>query len=213
MTQFSESNVEATVRNQYDQLADRYDRRWKHYITDTLTFFQSWANLPADAVILDVACGTGELERLLLMQNPHQRIVGIDISEQMLAQARHKLQAFPQVDWQLATVRSLPFPEHHFDIIISANSFHYFEDPIASLQEMQRVLKPEGRLLLLDWCRDGWLCQWCDWVLQQFDPAHNQCYTQQELHDLLITQQFKIYRSTRVRLALVWELMAVEARR
>lgn len=211
MNQMSESEIESTVRGQYDQLADRYDQRWKNYITDTLTFFKTWANLSSDAVILDVACGTGELERLLAAENPHQHIVGVDLSEQMLAQARQKLHAFSHITFYLATVRSLPFPDHSFDAVISANSFHYFDDPLASLQEMRRVLKPSGRFVLLDWCRDGWLCQLCDIILKWIDPAHKQCYTQKELHDLLTSAQFRISRSTRVRLSLVWELMAVEA--
>lgn len=205
------SDIESTVRDQYNQLADRYDRRWKRYIADTLVFFKTWANLSPDAVILDVACGTGELERLLLAENPQQQIIGVDLSDKMLAQARQKLQAFPQVQFQVATARSLPFSDHCFDRVISANSFHYFDAPQAALQEMRRVLKPGGRLLLLDWCRDDWFCQLCDLILKWIDPAHQQCYTQQELHDLLTSTHFQICRSTRVRLNLIWELMAVEA--
>jgi ubiquinone/menaquinone biosynthesis C-methylase UbiE len=210
MNQVNESEVELAVRSQYDQLADRYDQRWKSYVTDTLTFFKAWANLPSGAVILDVACGTGELERLLAAENPHQQIVGVDLSEQMLTKARQKLHAFPHVKFQQATARSLPFPDRSFDVVISANSFHYFDDPLESLQEMQRVLKPDGRLVLLDWCRDGWLCQLCDLILKWLDPAYKQCYTQQELHESLASAQFQIGRSTRVRLTLIWELMAVE---
>jgi ubiquinone/menaquinone biosynthesis C-methylase UbiE len=115
MTQINESEIELTVRGQYDQLADRYDQRWKNYIADTLTFFKTWADLSSNAAILDVACGTGELERLLAAENPCQHIVGVDLSEQMLAQARQKLQAFPHVSFQQATVRSLPFPDHSFE--------------------------------------------------------------------------------------------------
>jgi ubiquinone/menaquinone biosynthesis C-methylase UbiE len=110
-------------------------------------------------------------------------------------------------------VRSLPFPDHSFDVVISANSFHYFDDPLESLQEMQRVLKPDGRLVLLDWCRDGWICQLCDIALKWIDPAHKQCYTQKELHNFLNSAQFQVSRSARVRLTLIWELMAVEALR
>lgn len=211
MAQTNESAVELTVRDQYDQLAKQYDQRWKNYIIDTLTFLKTWANFPADAVILDVACGTGELERLLSMENPHQQIVGIDLSDQMLSQARRKLQGFPTIHFQQATVRSLPFPDQSFDVVVSANSFHFFDDPLACLNEMQRVLKPEGQLILLDWCRDAWFCQLCDFVLKWFDPAHKQCYTQRELHDLLVSAQFQIEQSTQVRLTLIWELMAVKA--
>ena len=75
----------------------------------------------------------------------------VDLSEQMLVQAKQKLQAFPHIDFQLATVRSLPFPDHRFNVVISANSFHYFDSPIEPLLEVQRVLKSDGRLVLLDW--------------------------------------------------------------
>jgi ubiquinone/menaquinone biosynthesis C-methylase UbiE len=211
MTQHSESSVEATVRQQYNQLADQYDRRWQQYITNTLMFFQAWMHLAPNAIVLDIACGTGELERLLLTQNPQQQITGIDISNEMLMQAQQKLKSFPTVDFQVATARSLPFQNHQFDVVLSANSFHYFDEPETVLQEMQRVLKPDGKLLLLDWCRDSWLCRIYDWVLQWLDPAHRQCYTQAELHHLLISTQFKIGRSQKVRFGWLWELMVVEA--
>ncbi|MBD2464151.1 methyltransferase domain-containing protein [Oscillatoria sp. FACHB-1407] len=211
MTQQVESQIEATVRQQYNQLAKRYDRRWRQYINNTLIFFKDWMRLAPDAIALDIACGTGELERLLLTQNPHQPITGIDISNEMLIQAHQKLSRFPNVTFQVATARSLPFQDHQFDAVFSANAFHYFDQPNLALREMQRVLKPDGRLLLLDWCRDSWTCQLCDRVLQWLDPAHKQCYTQAELHHLLTSNQFHIVRSQKVRFGLIWELMAVEA--
>ncbi|MDX2214338.1 MAG: methyltransferase domain-containing protein [Oculatellaceae cyanobacterium bins.114] len=211
MTQHVESQIEATVRQQYNQLATQYDRRWQQYITNTLVFFKDWMQLAPSAIVLDIACGTGELERLLLTQNPQQSITGVDISDEMLRQAQQKLKSFPNIAFQVATARSLPFQSCQFDVVLSANSFHYFDQPDTVLQEMQRVLKPNGKLLLLDWCRDSWVCQMCDWVLQWFDPAHKQCYTQAELHTLLTSNQFQIVRSQKVRFGWLWELMVVEA--
>jgi ubiquinone/menaquinone biosynthesis C-methylase UbiE len=89
--------LEATVQQQYDRLAEVYDRHWSHYIHKTLAFLHEWAEIPAHASVLDLACGTGEFERLLLQQNPAQQIVGIDISEQMLLIARQKFGAHPAV--------------------------------------------------------------------------------------------------------------------
>jgi len=211
MLQTTDSSLESIICEQYDQMADRYDRRWNAYIQTSLQFFSEWATIQPQEVLLDVACGTGELERLLLAQNPNQTITGVDLSVQMLAQAQRKLAAFPAVHWQVATVRSLPFPAAQFDVVLSANAFHYFDDPEAALREMQRVLKPQGRVLILDWCRDGWLCKLCDGVLKIIDPAHRQCYTQAELHNFLTATQFSVIRSTKVRLNWLWELMAVEA--
>lgn len=211
MVEHSNNSVESTVREQYNHLANQYDRRWKNYIDKTLYFFQAWAKITPDETLLDVACGTGELERLLLEQHPHQQIIGVDLSSQMLVQAQQKLRLFPTVTFQVATARSLPFPDHQFDVVLSANSFHYFDSPETVLQEMQRVLKPTGRLLILDWCRDSWLCQLFDAVLQRFDSAHRQCYTQAEMHHFLTSAQFELMRSEKVQLNWLWELMAVEA--
>jgi ubiquinone/menaquinone biosynthesis C-methylase UbiE len=72
---------ETIVRKQYDQLAGVYDLRWKSYITNTLSFLKKWAEISPTDTILDVACGTGEFERLLLAEYSSQQIVGIDISD------------------------------------------------------------------------------------------------------------------------------------
>ncbi|MBI4115075.1 MAG: class I SAM-dependent methyltransferase, partial [Candidatus Omnitrophica bacterium] len=78
---------EARVREQYDQLAEKYDLRWRDYISSTLSFIKKWMNVRGAERILDVACGTGTLEQLLVKDHPNQPISGIDISEKMLGVA------------------------------------------------------------------------------------------------------------------------------
>ncbi|MGB5975421.1 MAG: methyltransferase domain-containing protein [Nodosilinea sp.] len=205
------SSIESTVTDQYDQLANVYDRRWKRYVTNTLNFFKGWAEIAPTAAVLDIACGTGELERLLLQDNPTQIITGIDISEQMLGQAKKKLERYPNIAFEKASASDLPFPDQGVDVVVSANAFHYFPDPQAALAEMKRVLKPDGKLVILDWCRDFWFCRLCDWGLQKLDPAHQQCYTEAELHSLLENAGFRLSRAQRVRFDVIWGLMAVTA--
>ncbi|MER3492555.1 MAG: methyltransferase type 11 [Mastigocladus sp. ERB_26_2] len=203
--------IENTVRKQYDQVAAVYDLRWKNYISKTLSFLKTWAEIsPLDSV-LDVACGTGEFERLLLSEHSTQHIVGIDISEKMLAIAKQKCSAYPQVEFYTATAKALPFASNSFDVIVSANSFHYFDESAAALTEIRRVLKPEGKVIILDWCRDYLLCKICDIILKIFDPAHKQCYTQAQFHHLLENSNFVIRRSTRVRFDIIWGLMIATA--
>jgi ubiquinone/menaquinone biosynthesis C-methylase UbiE len=203
--------IENTVRKQYDQLAAIYDLEWRSYIAKTLSFLKTWAEIsPLDSV-LDVACGTGEFERLLLSEHSTQHIVGIDISEKMLTIAKQKCSAYPQVEFHTATAKALPFVSNSFDVIVCANSFHYFDEPAAALTEMRRVLKPEGKIIILDWCRDYLLCKICDIILKVFDPAYKQCYTQDEFHHLLENTNFVIRRSTRVRFGIVWGLMIATA--
>ena len=202
---------ETTVRQQYDRLAAIYDRRWNSYITKTLTFLKDFAAISPSATVLDIACGTGEFARLLLAEHPQQQITGIDLSAQMLNIARYKLANYPQVSLQQASVEALPFENQSFDVVISASAFHYFDRPEIALQEMKRVLKPDGKLVILDWCKDYWWCRLCDLVLPAIDPAHRYCYTEAQFHSLLQRAGFCLGQADRVRVNLVWGLMVATA--
>ena len=202
---------ETKVREQYNRMATVYDQRWSSYISNTLQFLKSWSKLSPTDTILDVACGTGEFERLILTDNPNQNIVGVDISEKMIEIARQKLQNYPNVEFKLTSATTLPFTAGSFDTVISANSFHYFDNPNVALTEMKRVLKKDGNLIILDWCKDFLVWRICDWVLQRVDPAHQQCYTQAEFHELLSNAGFHIQQSTKVRFGLIWRLMVATA--
>lgn len=203
--------IETRVRKQYDQLAAVYDLRWKSYIANTLSFLKTWADISPTDTVLDVACGTGEFERLLVAECSSQQIVGVDISDKMLAIAQNKCSAYPQVSFKRASASTLPFDSDSFDVIVSANSFHYFDNPFAALKEMRRVLKPDGKVIILDWCRDYLLCKICDIILKGFDPAHKQCYTENEFHRLLEDANFAVCRATRIRFGVVWGLMVATA--
>ena len=96
-------------------------------------------------------------------------------------------------------------------MIVSANAFHYFDQPLAVLAQMRRILKADGRLIILDWCKDFPMCALCDILLSALDPAHQHCYTQRELHHMLSAAGFEICGASRVRLGLVWGVMHVMA--
>lgn len=196
---------------EYNQRAKVYDRRWSGYLAKTLSFVQSWAHPSPSETILDVACGTGELEKLLLQQNPQQKITGVDISEEMLKTAKQKLSAYPQVAWQTAEASDLPFDNCSFDLVVCASSLHYFKDPIASLAEMKRVIKSDGRVIILDWSKDYWVWQVIDLALKVFDSAHHKTYTQKQFHHLLKQVGFKIKRATQFRYGILWQFMIAEA--
>lgn len=204
--------MESTVRKQYNRMAALYDRVWSGYVAKTLAFLKDWAQLTPTSTILDVACGTGAFERLVLLEHPTQQIIGIDLSEKMLDIAQQKCRAYPNVSFQKASAAALPFVDRSFDVVVSASALHYFDDPIVALIEMKRVLKPDGELVILDWCKDDWLCRLYDFALKRFDPAYRQCYTQVEFHSFLGAAGFQIQRATRVRLTLAWGLMIATAK-
>jgi ubiquinone/menaquinone biosynthesis C-methylase UbiE len=206
-----EIGMEILVQQQYDRLAHIYDQRWQGYITNTLSFLVDWAQIAPTETVLDVACGTGELERLLVERHAEQPITGVDFSDPMLAIARQKFADHPSVTFQPASASALPWPQLEFDVVVCANAFHYFNEPESVLAEMRRVLQPSGRVVILDWCRDFLLCRLCDWGLSLIDPAHKNCYTEAELNEFLQGAGYQVQRSQRVRFGLIWGLMVIEA--
>jgi ubiquinone/menaquinone biosynthesis C-methylase UbiE len=209
--EISISKRESAIRQEYDRLAPIYDRRWQNYINKSLSFLVNFADIDTSATILDLACGTGELAKLLLEKNPQQQITGVDISESMLEIARNKLKTYPNVSLYCASVKFLPFDNDSFDLVTCANAFHYFENPELTLIEIKRVLKPKGEIIILDWCRDYWVLKLCDLVFRLIDPAYQRCYSQNKLERLLNAAGFDVKKDSKVRFGLIWELIAVRA--
>jgi ubiquinone/menaquinone biosynthesis C-methylase UbiE len=191
----------------YDKLAADYDRRWRWYIAQTLAFLKASISFDPSERILDIGCGTGELERLILSENPEQRIIGIDISEKMLGLARKKCSTYSTATFLRANASALPFPDHSFDLVVSASAFHYFDPPMACLREMRRVLAPRGSAVILDWCKDYLTCRLFDLVLKRIEPGYYACYTQRDFHRLLISAGFEIRSAGKVRFGWTWGLM------
>lgn len=202
---------EDRVRERYDRAAPVYDKRWESYVRSSLYFLQEWMHLTGSEKILDVACGTGALEELIVRENPSQEMIGTDISQNMLNVAKRKLAAYPSVVFFRTGACDLPFVDDTFDLVVCANSFHYFDNPVASLQQMKRVLKRGGRLIVLDWCRDYLICQLCDLFLKVFDPAHRYCYRQRELNRFLIDADLQLLSRHKFKLNFIWGMMIAEA--
>jgi ubiquinone/menaquinone biosynthesis C-methylase UbiE len=110
--------------------------------------------------ILDVGCGTGLFASRLREAFPQSQVVGMDLVAGMLEKGaprwrHHAGHVFPvQGDSE-----RLPFATGSFDVVTCANSFHHYPNQQHAVEEMHRVLKPAGRLLLVDGYRDapyGW---------------------------------------------------------
>ena len=196
----------------YDRLASIYDRRWRSYEDATLRATLAALTCQGSERLLDVACGTGELERLLLPRWPQLQIVGCDLSAGMLQQAMRK-EIGQQVRWIQAEAGKLPLEEGIFDWVVCASSVHYFRQPAAALGEMRRLLRPNGSLVLVDWCDDYLTCKLCGWWLRWTDAALNRIYTMRECKTLLEEAGFHIVDCRRFRVGWLWGLMQFVCRR
>ena len=103
--------------------------------------------------ILDVATGTGDMAIMMTRHIPSSHITGIDISTGMLGMGRQKINRLglqERIDLQTGDSEAIHFPDNHFDAITVAFGVRNFENLEQGLQEMLRVLKPGGRLVVLE---------------------------------------------------------------
>ncbi|MCB1353901.1 MAG: methyltransferase domain-containing protein [Rhodobacteraceae bacterium] len=98
---------------------------------------------------LDVACGTGVLARAARSRaGIGAHVAGLDCNPGMLAVARARA---PEIDWYEGRAEALPFPDAAFDAVASQFGIMFFEDRVAALREMWRVLAPGGGLAVAVW--------------------------------------------------------------
>lgn len=199
------------VQRAYDALAPGYDRRWRRYVDATLRAAVGGGALDGEGPLLDLACGTGELGRLLEGRG-RRPVVGADLSLGMLRRASAKgLGA--DFAWVQADSARLPFADARFGAVACANSFHYFRSPAAAIAEVRRVLRPGGRLVLVDWCDDYLACRACGLWLRWTDPAFRRAYRLSECRDLLAGSGFRVEEAVRFKVDWLWGLMRLVGRR
>ncbi len=100
--------------------------------------------------VLDIATGTGNVAIAIAQKYSSYSITGLDISSEMLKIAEKKSKGMKRIRYMLGDVESINMPSNSFDIVISAFSLSTFADLPKALEEMHRVLKPGGKIILLD---------------------------------------------------------------
>jgi demethylmenaquinone methyltransferase/2-methoxy-6-polyprenyl-1,4-benzoquinol methylase len=148
------------TRDLFDGLPARYDLlaeilsmgqngQWRSAMTSRVA-----GTVPADGVILDVASGTAGVA-LQLAERTGARVIGVDLTEQMLRQGQRRVAAAGKRDRiTLAAGRAeqLPFPDASVDALTFTYLLRYVQDPQATLAELARVLKPGGVMASLEFC-------------------------------------------------------------
>ncbi len=147
------------VEDMFDSIAPQYDFL-NHLLS--LNIDKIWRNRAVKLLrplqpkqILDVATGTGDFAIALRKLNP-DRIVGLDLSEQMLSYGRVKIKK-RELDGLITMVKgdseALPFEDNTFDAITVAYGVRNFENTVKGLTEMHRVMKPGGTVVVLEFSK------------------------------------------------------------
>ncbi len=197
------------VRQAYDRLADEYDTRWRRYIDASVQMALEAVELQGGERVLDLGCGTGQLEARLLARWPQLQITGVDVSPEMLNQA---LAMRLPVRWLAGEAAALPLADARFDVVACLSAFHYFRQPRAALAEMRRVLRPQGQLIVVDWCDDYLTCKLCSAWLQLTDPAFYKTYSLTECQAELQRAGFQVISAARCRIGWLWGMMRLVCR-
>ena len=111
--------------------------------------------IPPQSNVLEVAPGPGYFA-IELAKLGDYRITGLDISETFVEIARANAEkAGVKVDFRRGNVSNLPFPKESFDFLLCRAAFKNFSEPQRALEEMHRVLKPDGQALIIDLRKDA----------------------------------------------------------
>jgi demethylmenaquinone methyltransferase/2-methoxy-6-polyprenyl-1,4-benzoquinol methylase len=138
-----------SVRNMFDRIAPVYDSM-NRVMTAGLDL--RWRRLAAAAVVrpgdrvLDAACGTGDFA-LADLRAGAAEVTGVDFSREMLERARRKSAS---VEWVQADLLALPFEDASFDVVTIGFGARNLADLELGLRELARVLRPGGRLAILE---------------------------------------------------------------
>jgi len=144
------------VHGMFSRIARRYDRanRWMSLGTDQRVRRKAvrLSGARPDDTVLDCAAGTGDLTLLFHQAlNGRGRVVGTDFNGDMLALAARKSEALgADIEWRVQDAQAPDFPEASFDIVSIAYGIRNVDDPGRALAAMHRLLKPGGRLVVLE---------------------------------------------------------------
>lgn len=199
------------VLEEYARLALQYESRWSFYVRATSR--ETLARLrinPTDSV-LDLGCGTGALLFQLSASLPEAHLAGIDPSPEMLGIARDRLPS--TIELKQGWAEEIPYGDNTFDTVVSCNMFHYIRRPHVALEDVFRVLRSNGKLVITDWCDDYLTCRICDWYLRLFSAAHFRTYRARQCTKMLENAGATEIRIERYKITWLWGLMTAIAQK
>lgn len=160
-------------KDQFDRQAAMYAASPVHRFGPSLPVLVEFADPKPDDVALDVATGTGNAA--FALAGAVRSVVGLDVSEGMIAQAESRAEKdeVRNIEFRIGSAEAMPFPDANFSLVVARHAPHHFRDAEQFLREVRRVLLPGGRFVMADQISP--LPDTSDWIhswQQTRDPSH-----------------------------------------
>lgn len=173
------SKLNERIERQFDKWAPTYEAGiWSKYFrrSHDAAIALIRRDVPRGGRIVDLSCGTGMLSARLASEIRDARVIGLDLSTVMLTEAATKIERVPPktLTFARADAELLPLRTASADAVLCLSAFHHYARPQHVLNEVSRILRPKGHLLLLDNVTDGaerWLWTRCLKALFEEDYA------------------------------------------
>lgn len=166
------ANHEEQLRQEFNRWAEagRGDGMEQDHLPIVLPML-AMMNVQQNAAILDVGCGTGWLCRLLAQGVPQGRVLGLDVSDEMIRQAQALSVDMSNLTFTIGGTDPMPCEDNLFTRAVSVESAYYWPEPRRGIAEMFRVLRPGGSAwILINYYRDNPCCH--QWGAVYAIPAH-----------------------------------------
>jgi ubiquinone/menaquinone biosynthesis C-methylase UbiE len=129
---------------------------------DSYYIHSKWCNgilkeipLSVDDKVIEIGCGSGWLSREMSKILRKGEVVGIDVSEESIKKTKQATEKdtssdYKNLEFEVADVENISYPNNYFNCAISIYSFSFWNNPLKSLLEIKRILKPNGKLYIID---------------------------------------------------------------
>lgn len=133
----------------WEEIAEWYVTHYGEHASNAMTV--KHAAIQAQDTVLDIGCGSGAAVRACLNRLSTGKVIGLDPTPTMIRLAREQTLTHPkakQAEFIEAPAEKIPLNDDSVDLAMSINVFHHWSDPHRALQEIYRVLKPTGQLIV-----------------------------------------------------------------
>ncbi|MBI5393349.1 methyltransferase domain-containing protein [Candidatus Woesearchaeota archaeon] len=153
--------------------------------------------------ILDIGCGTGQLLSHLVKELPHAELYGIDLTEAMVSLAKQKLKQHKNIMVQQTSVEKMPFKDKLFDYVLTTEAFHHFPEPEKALLEMKRVLKDDGKIILIDINFGPGI----SYIFHKLEPGNKNIYSKKQFQELFKATGLQLIEQKRIGVVAIYNLL------